>query len=265
MPDAVIRIGTAGFSYPDWKGTFYPAGVPKARFLEHYATVFDTLELNATFYALPSLATLAGLAARTPPGFSFAVKAHRAITHEPAGAEGILPAFRMSLRPFEDAGKLGAVLLQFPYAFQPVEANRTRLASVADALAGLPLVVEFRHRAWYRDEMLAWVRERGLNLCCVDEPDLPGLLPPDARLTGGIGYVRLHGRNAEAWWAKDRGPSERYRYRYETPVLREWAGKVGGLARSADRIYVFFNNHPGGHAAANAVEFRDLLRAADQA
>ncbi len=255
----MIRVGTAGFSYPDWVGPFYPSGTKKNRFLEHYATVFDCLELNATFYAIPAMATLTGLVNRTPPGFSFSVKAHRAITHEPVEGDAILPAFRMALRPFEESGKLGAVLLQFPYAFQPVEPNRARLAAVAGALAGLPLVVEFRHRAWYRDEMLAWVRERGLNLCCVDEPALPGLLPPDARRTGPIGYVRLHGRNAEAWWAKDRGPSERYRYRYDEPVLREWADKVRGVARGAERIYVFFNNHPDGHAAVNAREFRGLL------
>lgn len=256
----MIRVGTSGFSYDDWKGVFYPEGVRKNRFLEHYATVFDTLELNATFYALPSLVTLQGLVDRTPPGFSFAIKAHRAITHEaPAAAAEILPKFRMALKPFEESGKLGAVLLQYPYAFQPVVANRERLASVVEALAGLPVVAEFRHRAWFRDDMLAWVRDHRINLCCVDEPDLPGLLPPLAIATGPVAYVRLHGRNAEAWWAKDRGPSERYRYRYESSVLREWAGKSSTLARSADRAYVFFNNHPAGHAARNAVEFRTLL------
>lgn len=258
----MIRVGTSGFSYDDWKGVFYPEGVRKNKFLEHYASVFDALELNATFYALPSLVTLQGLVDRTPPGFSFAVKAHRAITHEsPDASAEMLPRFRMALRPFEAAGKLGAVLLQFPYAFQPVVANRDRLAAVAGSLAGLPVVAEFRHRAWFRDDMLAWVRDRGLNLCCVDEPELPGLLPPLAIATGPVGYIRLHGRNAEAWWAKDRGPSERYRYRYGLPPLREWAGKAIGLASATERVYVFFNNHPAGHAAQNAVEFRALLAA----
>ncbi len=263
-----VRVGTCGFSYKDWVGPFYPAGTTPGDYLGWYAARFDTVELNATFYRLPSLPSLEGLVAKTPPGFTFIVKAHRSLTHEPApDPAAALAAFRGALGPFAAAGRLGGVLLQFPYAFQPVPASRDRLARLAGALAGVaPVIVEFRHRAWFREDFLEGVRTLGLSLCCVDEPELPGLPPPVAVATGPVGYVRFHGRNQEAWWAREaegreRDPGARYRYDYREEELQPWVPKVRALAAATERVYAFFNNHPDGHAAQNALSFRALLEA----
>ncbi len=205
------------------------------------------------------------MAVRTPSHFEFVVKAHRSLTHEPpADLAPAIEAFKVALRPFIQAQKLAGVLLQFPYAFQPVPANRERLARLAGDLAGQPVIVEFRHRAWFRDDFLDGVRKLGLSLCCVDEPALPGLPPPEAILTGPIGYVRFHGRNKEAWWSNERegegrDPHARYRYNYSVEEMKEWVPKVRGLAERASRVFVFFNNHPEGFAANNALAFRALL------
>lgn len=263
-----VRIGTCGFSYADWKGVFYPDGTMPGDYLRHYATQFDTVELNATFYRLPSLASLDGMVKKTPPGFSFIVKAHQSLTHVPGPAtelESAITTFRMALGPFATAGKLGGVLLQFPYAFQPIPVNRDRLRQLSAGLTGVAeVIVEFRHRAWYRDDFLADVRRLGLSLCCVDEPELPGLPPPLAIATGPVGYVRFHGRNREAWWPKrgerkERDPGARYRYDYRPEEMQEWVPKVRALASATGQTYVFFNNHPDGHAAQNAASFRTLL------
>lgn len=261
-----VRFGTCGFSYKDWVGPFYPEGMKAGDYLAHYATRFDTVELNATFYRLPALKSLESMVAKTPPGFTFVVKAHRSLTHEPpADLSLAVEAFNMALRPFATAGKLGGVLLQFPYAFQPVPANRERLARLAGDLAGdAPVVVEFRHRAWFRDDFLDGVRKHGLSLCCVDEPALPGLPPPVALVTGPVGYLRFHGRNQEAWWAKEgegaeRDAGARYRYDYSTDEMKEWVPRVRDLTAAPKGVFVFFNNHPDGHAARNALTFRELL------
>ena len=263
---ADIRLGTCGFSYKEWVGPFYPEGLKAGDYLAHYATRFDTVELNATFYRLPTLNSLESIVAKTPAGFSFVVKAHRSLTHEPPDDLALaVSAFKMALKPFTAAGKLGGLLLQFPYAFQPVPANRERLARLAGDLGGgTPVVVEFRHRAWFRDDFLEAVGKLGLSLCCVDEPELPGLPPPVALVTGPVGYLRFHGRNKEAWWAKDdtgepRDPGARYRYDYTAKEMKEWVPKVRDLSAAAQRTYLFFNNHPEGHAAKNALAFRTLL------
>jgi len=202
-----IRIGTCGYSYDDWKGVFYPEKTPKGKFLEYYAEHFDTVELNATFYQLPALKTLEGMVKRTPEGFSFVIKAHQALTHARQDAEKVLPLFREALKPFSNSGKLGGVLLQFPYSFKPSLEASAHVEKMKAGLGEAGIVVEFRHRAWFTSQTLEWLKSRELSLCCVDEPQLPGLPLPSAEVTGPVGYVRFHGRNAEAWWGKTPAPA----------------------------------------------------------
>lgn len=256
------RIGTSGFSYQDWRGPFYPEDMPARAFLERYSADFDTVELNATYYRIPSLKSLAGMVARTPPGFVFTVKAHQDLTHHwGEQAERTLPVFRRALEPFAAGGKLGAVLLQFPFSFQPSPEAVAYVERLAGELAESSPVVEFRHRAWFTPERLEWLRARKLAVCCVDEPDLPNLLPPLALVTGPVAYVRFHGRNRAAWWdsGAPRDPGARYDYLYDEKELAEWAPRVRAMAGAAERVYVYFNNHPGGKAVQNAREFRALL------
>lgn len=262
----MILLGTAGFSYVDWRGVFYPARLPAGDMLSFYASRFRAVELDFTYYRMPSAATLGSMAKRTPPGFEFCVKAFRGMTHEPPEQPGDLAGlfyqFVDALRPLRDDGKLGCVLLQFPWSFRWGAAGLGYLEACADLLRGIPTVVEFRNSGWMaepvRARVLGRLREIGLGFCAVDEPRLRGLMPPLAAATTDTGYVRFHGRNAAKWWKHDMA-SERYDYLYTEDELREWTGRIEQLARETVKTYVFFNNCHAGHAATNAAMMASLL------
>lgn len=137
---------TSGFSYDDWIGPFYPPGLPAREQLSFYAREFATAEINTTYYRVPEARLVAGWAARTPDGFTFSVKAHQGLTHEREQPD--FASFVEVLRPLVEAGKLAAVLAQFPYSFHPTPANRDYLPRVRDGFGDLPTVVEFRHAGW---------------------------------------------------------------------------------------------------------------------
>src|SRR5690349_15213529 len=182
--------------------------------LELYAEHFRAVEVNATYYRIPPPATMASLAARTPPDFEFLVKAHQSMTHEQAVPD-TFEAFRACVAPLAASGKLRGVLLQFPWKFRPTLGARKRLAL------------------------------------------LGAELPPLARLTGDVGYVRFHGRNTKTWWG---GGGDRYDYDYSPGELKEWVAKIRELAEKASKVYVFFNNCHAGQAARNALLMRDMLQ-----
>jgi uncharacterized protein YecE (DUF72 family) len=254
-----VLIGTSGYSYDDWVGPVYPPGTDKRDFLARYAAQFPIVELNFTYYAQPTARTLSRMVELTPEGFLFSVKAHRTMTHEIAETwEKDTAAFREGVRPLAESGRLAAVLLQFPYRFGYTRESRSRLAALCDLLQGLPLAVEFRKSDWLRDSVYEGLRERGAALVSVDEPELPKLLRPSTMVTGDFAYVRLHGRNRAAWWTGDN--VSRYDYLYTRAELEEWAERIRAVLERARWLMVFFNNHPSGQAARNAVELRDVLR-----
>ena len=252
-----IRIGTSGFSFADWIGPFYPVGLKREALLEFYATQFDCVEINSTYYGIPAPGTFAKMAARTPPEFRFVVKAAAVVTHERTADAAADDAFRRACEPLADAGKFEGTLVQFPWAFQNDAAAQAYLRDLRARLPEGPVFVEFRHRSWAKPSTLALLDELGLGYCCVDEPALPSLMPGDAYAVGARGYVRLHGRNAAKWWKGSN--SERYDYEYSEPQLAEWAGKIRGLAGRATTTYVFFNNCHAGQAARNAKLLKTLL------
>lgn len=253
-----VRVGTSGFSYPEWKGPFYPKGLPPQEMLPYYARHFPAVELNATFYRIPPARNMESLVKRAGPGFEFAVKAHQEMTHERQGLANALPAFREAIKPLVDAGVLGCVLVQFPYSFRQTPANQEHIRRIKEGLPETPLVLEFRHRSWLQDPVFDLLRREGLGFCCVDEPRLPGLLPPVAIATAPVGYVRFHGRNAAKWWHHEEA-WERYDYLYSAAELGEWVPRIRTLAGSTRRSYVFFNNHAGGQAVTNAQMLTRLL------
>lgn len=253
-----IRVGTSGFSYAEWKGPFYPKGLPPQGMLLYYARHFPAVELNATFYRIPSPRNMESLVNRAGPGFEFAVKAHQDITHSREGLANALPAFRDAIRPLAEAGALACVLVQFPYSFRHTPANREHILRIKEGLPETPLVVEFRHRSWLQDPVFDLLRREALGFCCVDEPRLPGLLPPRAIATAPIGYVRFHGRNAAKWWHHGEA-WERYDYLYSEAELRDWIPRIRGLAGITRQSYIFFNNHAGGQAVTNAQMLTRLL------
>lgn len=257
----MILIGTAGFSYDDWRGPFYPEKTPREKMLELYAGEFPLVELDYTYYSMPSERTMASFARRTPESFLFAVKLHKSITHERESAEGMSGAFRDFLKavgPLTDSGKLACLLAQYPWSFKPGDASRRTLRELREKTADLPVVVEFRNAQWVSEETFEFLRDLGLGFCCVDEPGLPGLMPPLCMATTDLGYVRFHGRNAAAWW-KHGNASERYNYLYSEEELSSWKPRLLNLDAAVPRTLVLFNNCHGGNAAVNARMLKAIL------
>ena len=252
----MIYLGTSGFYYEDWIGPVYPKELPRSQWLPFIAEQVDTLELNVTYYRVPALSTVAGWVERTPQDFLFSVKAHQGLTHERVDPD--YAGYTAALAPLIESGKLACVLAQFPHSFHPNPTNREYLLSLRDGLADLPVVIEFRDRNWISDETFDLLEELGLGFCSVDEPQLPGLMPPIARLTGSLAYVRFHGRNASRWW--DHAQSwERYDYTYSEEELREWIGKLRDLDAKAQKTLVYTNNHARGQSLWALRTLRELL------
>ena len=254
----VIKIGTSGFSYPEWRGGFYPEKLSQRQMLVFYSQHFPTVEINSTYYHIPSARNMAAMAARAEGRLDFAVKAHQDMTHTRDKLSDALPAFREAIQPLRDAGALGCVLLQFPFSFKSDPANTEFLRRVTGELNPDRVVVEFRHRSWTTEETFALLREQGAAYCCVDEPRLPNLPPPVVRATAPIAYVRFHGRNRQKWWTHAEA-WERYDYLYSEAELREWVPKIQALAGAAETCYAFFNNHAHGQAVTNAQMLARLL------
>ncbi len=252
----MIKIGTSGFSYDDWAGAVYPADLPAREQLAFYAREFSTVEINVTTYRVPDGRTIQGWARKTPDGFLFSVKAHQGLTHEREAPD--FSGFVAALRPLTEAGKLGCVLAQFPYAFHATAENRAYLGRLREGFGELPVVVEFRNAGWIAPPTFELLRGLNLGFCCVDEPRLKGLLPPVVMATGPVAYVRFHGRNAAKWYNHEEA-WERYDYLYSREELAEWAPKLRQLDAEAPLTLVYFNNHYCGKAAAGARDLGQLL------
>ena len=256
----MIRLGTSGFSYEDWIGEVYPQDLPRWKWLPYYSTLFNTVELNVTYYRLPSSKTATGWVARTPEDFTFSVKAHRGLTHERKQPD--FNAFKQSLAPLIESGKLTCVLAQFPHSFHPTPSNRDYLSKFREGLPELPLVVEFRDSAWVSEQTFELLHSLSLGFCCVDEPPLKGLMPPVVRATGPVAYVRFHGRNAARWWKHDHA-WERYDYTYTESELSEWVPRLGELETESPLTLVYANNHYRGQSVDTMRKLNRLLMAND--
>ena len=254
----MIYLGTSGFSYNDWVGPFYPVGMPKREWLLYYAREFNCCEINATFYTIPKPATLVSMANKTGEGFLFVIKANQRMTHEQRDNEEVFTAFRKILTPLIDRGKMGCVLAQFPYSFRFNRKNHGYLEVFRERLRDLSITLEFRNAQWLRPEVFDWLRRNELGFCCVDEPQLPNLLPPVAEATTNVAYVRFHGRNKEKWWNHEHA-YERYDYSYSAEELEEWLPKIRNLDKIAEKTFIFANNHWRGQAVDTIRQLRMLL------
>ncbi len=252
-----ILIGTSGYSFLDWVGPFYPPGTPRGGMLLYYAQRFPIVEVNSTYYRIPPPRTLEQMEAKTPPGFEFVVKLFQDMTHKGSTDPALYRDFHAALEPLRRAGKFRGLLAQFPWSFRNTEDSRKHLAFLRSAFPDDPLHAEFRRSEWDRPDVYGFLRDQGIGYCCVDEPALPGLMPPRIAATTDIAYVRFHGRNAGTWWSGD--SAQRYHYDYSAEELRPWLKKIRELAERARRTYVFFNNCHAGHAASNAMLMKGLL------
>ncbi len=228
-----IVLGTSGWSFKDWVGPFYPTGTDRAQMLDFYAREFLSVEVNSTYYRIPHPRTFEAIQKKTPPGFEFVVKTHHDMTHMQSRDPQLYRDFARSILPLREAGKLTGILAQFPYAFRRTPENQDYLRRLKDLLGGdEPVFVEFRHRSWMDEEVFQDLDREKLGYVSVDEPDLPGLVPPVARITGSIGYVRFHGRNKEKWWGeRGRGAPDRGKPRGERAAEAEAAQGVRAQAR----------------------------------
>ena len=267
MP-AVVRIGICSWADEGLVKTWYPRGVSSAeRRLRYYAERFDTVEADSPFYHLPDPALTEKWAARTPDGFTFHVKASGELTgHREAELEEAAAAFRASVAPLEQAGKLRGVLLQFHPRVKKSREAMAEIARAGELMAPLVPMVEFRHRSWLeegeREDTLTWLEASGLSFVSVDAPRTraSNVLPPVAAVTGPVAYVRFHGRNWKTWNVRGATKSwQRFDWLYSEEELAEWVGPVQRLAREADEVYAMFNVNRDDQAPRAAAIYRRLL------
>ncbi|MEW6051794.1 MAG: DUF72 domain-containing protein [Candidatus Zixiibacteriota bacterium] len=257
MPLGSLHIGTSGYSFEDWRGSFYPVRIAKGQMLEHYARFFDTVEINATYYAIPHSRVFASMLKRVPGHFTFMVKAHTSATHRRDLIHDETPKFLQSIAPLAESSQLTGVLLQFPWSFSRSKLNERHLELCRKEMPNLPLFIEFRHASWIRPEVMEKLRSLNLNCVSVDEPQLPQMVPPTPLITGDVAYVRFHGRNAAKWYSGS--GHDRYDYLYSEDELKEWLPKIEEIRLKVRAAYLYFNNCHLGQAATNAKQMAQLL------
>lgn len=280
---SAIRIGTSGWSYPEragtWNGLFYPPrgtrGFRAGDELRYYAQHFDTVEVNSTFYRTPSAETTKRWARQTQRGFEFSLKLYQKFTHagmlgrgRTDGQRGLpepspedFDLFRAAIDPVSEAGRMGALLVQFPASFHSDDGTRDYLSRLLKAFKDYPLAVELRHRTWSdaAEETSELLQAFDAALVQIDEPKFRFSIRQD-RLPNvrSCYYVRLHGRNAAQWWKHD-SPDDRYNYLYseqELEPVAETARKAAGRVR---KTYIYLNNHYSAKAVVNATMLKKLL------
>ena len=261
----MIRVGTSGWSYDDWAGAFYPPGLPKQSWLGYYAKFFRTTEINSTYYTFPAPAVVQEWIRKASAirGFEYSLKIPKKVTHDSllTDVQTALDFETKVLAPMKSAGVLGAVLVQL----SPVLSNPDHLDRLATFLGVLDTkayeyAIELRHRSWIREYGLdrdakALFKKYDVALCAVDGPSMPPLFTS----TGRHSYVRLHGRNRDVWFAKDKnlkGRMNRYDYVYTREELEPWRAKAESVPGT---IRVYFNNHPHANAVRNAKLFEFML------
>ena len=296
---SVVRIGTASWTDPTLvkSGRFYPPGTGSAEGrLRFYASQFPLVEVDAPYYFLPRQEQAGAWVDRTPPDFVFNVKAFSLLTGHPTqrkaipedladeidpkhrddnrvyrshlssdAIDEIWHRFHDALLPLDSAGKLGAVLMQYPEWFTPKHDNRQELRAIRERLPGYQVCVEFRNRTWMddsdRERTLRFLHDEKLPLVCVDMPQgFRSSMPPIAEATSPeLAVVRMHGRDREAWQHKGPTATPRFRYLYNEKELGEWVPKVEHLAEGAQNVHVLLNNCYEDHAVVNAKQLTDLL------
>jgi uncharacterized protein YecE (DUF72 family) len=275
MESPLIRVGTAGWSYKDWEGIFYPAGMQhrKQHPLDLLAQCFDAVEINTSFYGhiKPHIAKLwVKRAVSVNPNFMFTAKLHRSFTHnplavmEPTSAASIRPndedeaLAREGLEALASEGRLGALLIQFPASFKNTSLNREYIEQLGSQFIEYPRVVEVRHDTWNNPETVQYFAQRSIAFCNIDQPQIGRSLRPTEHVTAPLGYVRLHGRNYDQWFEAEKS-QDRYNYLYGEAELSIWREKIVRIAAKAEVTYVIANNHFEAKAGVNALQMRNML------
>ena len=294
---ANFHVGTCSWAEKSLieSGEFYPKGVSSAEDrLKYYASHFDTVEVDSTYYAIPATRTTELWAERTPGNFLFHVKVYGALTghgtdprtlpkalrellpaaerekrtihlKEPELLKAVADAFVVSLAPLRAAGKLGLLVFQFPPWFWYKAADLDYILTCREQMDGLPIAVEFRNESWlsehHRGEVFNFLRGNGIAYVTADEPQdgTPATVPFLPEVTTDVAYFRLHGRNRETWFRKGVETSDRYDYLYSAAELKDLAAAAKRLSTKAKTVFVMFNNCRAGHAMHNALEMLKIL------
>lgn len=243
-----LYIGTSGWSYNEWNGVFYPSSTTNK--LTFYSRLYQTAEVDSSFYAYPSKGIVQGWARYTPENFVFSVKLPRLLTHEKKldvrqGVEADLVRFLGLLRPLIVGSKLGPVLIQLPPSFS-YQADFEKIKGFLGLIPeDVSFAVEFRHPSWLREEVWSLLRSRNVANVIVDEP----LLPPDTITTADFAFIRWHGRGSRPW----------YNYRYTEKELDAWVPKVREVTSRVKKTFGYFNNHFNGFAVENSLRMMEKL------
>jgi uncharacterized protein YecE (DUF72 family) len=294
-----VLVGTASWTDPTMTaaGVFYPSGADSAEErLAYYASTFPVVEVDATYYALPAERTAQLWVERTPPDFTFDIKAHALMTGQGTETKRLpkairdelptairektriyakdLPAelndevwrmFRSALEPLAERGQLGSILLQYPRWVFPSNENRAMIEDAVERLDGWTAAVEFRNGSWLNEKnverTLRFLADRSIPFVMVDEPQgFKSSVPPEVAVTSeNLALVRFHGRNAETWEKKGITPAERFRYLYSRDELAEWVPKIREVAAEAKEVHLMFNNCYANYGTTNAREIASLL------
>ncbi len=258
-----VRFGIAGWSYPDWEGVVYPKPKPKGfEPLVLIAGMMDAVELNSSFYAPvnPRNARKWNGLLEPFPDFCFSAKLWQRFTHEQTGmSKEDITAWKHGIEPLKNSDRLSCILVQFPWSFKRNDENREKLKKITREFKEYHLVIEVRHSTWQDQAFLDWLREHNLSFANIDQPISRDSIPATEILTSKIGYVRLHGRNAQNWFRENAETWERYDYLYSRDELLPWHERIKQLAKKSKELFVIANNHYKGQAVANALELQFLF------
>ncbi len=259
----MVRVGTAGWKYKDWDGIVYPRPKPRGfNELAYLSAFFDAVEINSSYYGPPRPAAsrkwVESVAANA--AFQFTAKLFHSFTHEREPAPTDEKDFKDGIAALAEAGRLGALLLQFPWSFRNSRENRQYLIGLERRFREYPLVLEVRHASWTEPGILELLAELDIGLCNIDQPLFKRSIEPGAEATSPIGYIRLHGRNYKTWFDANASVRERYDYLYSVEELAPWVDRVRHVARKTGNTFVVTNNHNLGKATVNALQIASILK-----
>ncbi|HSG28539.1 MAG TPA: DUF72 domain-containing protein [Candidatus Krumholzibacterium sp.] len=256
-----LYIGPAGWSYADWDGIVYPPSTRLDRLL-FISRYFNCIELNSSFYRMPSSTLVDGWTRRLSDveDFLLNVKVLGRYTHQRAFDETAIMQFIERFDPLLAAERLGAFLLQFPWSFRFTGGNADYLEKIAACFRDRPAAIEVRHGSWDAPEARDIISGNGLIYCNIDQPVIGRSLPPGDLVTvPGSGYIRLHGRNYDDWFREGAGRDARYDYLYSEEEMTEWRERASGMLSRVNRLFVITNNHFRGQALVNAFQLKSML------
>lgn len=263
-------IGTAGWNYSDWIKVFYPKNQSKSfDWLNYYAEKFNFVEINSSFYSIPSLKIAAGWANKLInfDDFKLSVKLHQNFTHLNKFSKEEIKAFKSILKLLEKEQRLAGLLIQFPYSFKFGKEAKQRIEILANEFCEFVKFVEVRHNSWLKDEAIDFLKNNNLIFASIDQPQIGNSLPFIISSSYETLYVRLHGRNYIEWKKnlsqnvdkQTDNRNARYDYSYSIEELKTFAEKILSVSNMTKIIYIVFNNHPQGKAAKNALQIKEIL------